>query len=83
MTKKEWFWFWVYWLGIIIISMIICFCLLGCAYVHVSGDSFTSFTCMKDVSLDPNNGIVSVTSPKAENIITALAGFAAGLLVGL
>jgi len=58
--------------------------LSGCATVKLDlpdGTRFESATLFKDVAIDPN-GVVSATSEKAEGIIGALAGLAAGLLIG-
>ena len=61
--------------------------LIGCVSGHYHKEIITAdartvtdvdyASLMKDVSLDPN-GVVSVTSPKAENIVTAIGSFMAG-----
>jgi hypothetical protein len=56
----------------------------GCAFVNLETPDvkLTSLTVMKDISYDPNSGAASVTSPKAENIVTAIGSFFAGWLIG-
>jgi hypothetical protein len=72
-----------FWTVCAILASAIVSCQFGCASVDVISQDieFHSITVLKDIKVDPNDGIISTTSPKTESIITGIVGLLVGWLM--